>query len=120
MYHVCMHVCMWYTVCINEELYKNNEKVKRKKERRLKRLMLYESFYMIYKEKLGEENRFGLSEVRLGGGLAANWHQTAFWVHGTSWDLNRVGGYMTIKADGQNHTLKRVTLTFHKLSQSLM
>ena len=44
----------------------------------------------------------------------------SFWVHGTSWDLSRVGGYMTIKADGQNHTLKRVTLTFHKLSQSLM
>lgn len=42
-------------------------------------------------------------------------HKKAFLGHGTIEYHNYVGGYLTVKVDGQNHTLKRVTFTVYKI-----
>lgn len=77
MLHYVPFCSIIHAVCINVVHNKNNEKVK-KKERRLKRLMLYNSVYMVYKEKLGEENRSLIVRCWTVEGLVPNWHQMLF------------------------------------------
>lgn len=78
--------------------------------------MLCNSVYMIYKEKL--QGRTQMCDVKGGAGWKC-WLQTSirkiFLGHGTICCHNYVGDCMTVKVDGQNLTLKRVTFTAYKL-----